>query len=135
MKINYSSLPGTESTQILMPIVPIILINGKYDTPVYALVDSGATGGAISTVIADDLHIAWRNIPPRMGFSVGGNFRFHLVKIEAEIFDHRLPLAINVIEGISAFKCILGQKDLFQRAKITFEGYKNQFEITFREYN
>ena len=135
MKINYSSLPGTESTQLLMPIVPVVLINGKYDTPVYSLVDSGAVAGAISTVIADDLHIDWRNIPPRMGFSVGGNFRFHSIKLEAEIFDHRFPLKINVVEGISAFKCILGQKDLFQRAKITFERYKNQFEIIFREYN
>lgn len=135
MKIHYSSLPGINSAQILMPIVPVVLINGKYDTPVYALVDSGAVGGVISTVIADDLHIDWKNIPPRMGFSVGGNFRFHSVKLETEIFDHRFPLSINVVEGISAFKCILGQRDLFQRAKISFEAYKNQFEIVFREYN
>lgn len=135
MKIHYSPLPGTESTQILMPIVPVVLINGKYNTPIYALVDSGAMGGAISTVIADDLHIDWRKTPTRMGFSVGGNFRFHSVRLEAEIFDHLFPLNINVIEGISAFKCILGQKDLFQRAKIIFEAYKKQFEIVFREYN
>ena len=135
MKIQYSSLPGTESTQILMPIVPVVLINGEYNTPIYALVDLGAVGGVISTVIADDLHIDWKNTPPRMGFSVGGNFRFHSVKLEAEIFDHRFALKISVVEGISAFKCILGQRDLFQRAKIAFEGYKNQFEIVFREYN
>ena len=118
-----------------MPIVPAVLINGKYNTPVYALVDSGAVGGVISTVIADDLHIDWRKTSPLMGFSVGGSFRFHSIKLEAEIFDNRFPLRMNVIEGVSAFKCIFGQKDLFQRAKITFEGYKNQFEITFREYN
>lgn len=135
MKIPYSSLPGTESTQILMPIVPVVLINGEYNTPIYALVDSGAVGGVISTVIADDLHIDWKNIPPRMGFSVGGNFRFHSVRLKAEIFDHSFSLKINVVEGISAFKCILGQSDLFQRAKITFEGYRNQFEISFREFN
>lgn len=135
MKIHYSSLPGIKSTQILMPIVPIVLINGVYNTPLYALVDSGAVGGVISTVIADDLHVDWINTPPRIGFSVGGSFRFHPVKLEAEIFDHLFPLKINVVEGISAFKCILGQHDLFRRAKICFEGYKNQFEVTFRRFN
>lgn len=135
MKINYSPLPGVESTQVLMPIIPVILRNGRHEVALYALVDSGAVGGAISTVIADALHINWEKVSSRVGFSVAGNFRFHSVKLEAEIFDHKFPLKMNVIEGISALKCILGQADIFQRAKVTFEGYRNQFEVTFREYN
>lgn len=135
MRINYSPVPGIEKSRILMPIVPVNLIHGKYKFSTYALIDSGAVGGVISTVIADTLRIKWEKIKAQEGYSVGGIFRFHPVKLQVEAFDHHFSLRLSIVEGISAYRCILGQADIFQRAKIIFEGYKKQFEIIFREYN
>lgn len=118
-----------------MPILPVILINGRYEFPTLALVDSGAVSGVISTVIADTLHVDWAKVPVRFGFSVGGNFRFHPVILQVVIYDHKFSLKLNVAEGIAPIRCILGQEDLFKRAKIIFEGYKKQFKIVFREFN
>lgn len=88
--IKYSLLPGFEKNGVLAPVLPVTFINGKHEVSSFALVDSGAEYGLVSTVIA---------------------------------------------EGVSAFKCILGRNDIFKRAKITFEGYKNQFQIAFRNLN
>lgn len=136
MIIKYSQLPDIKSKIVLAPLVPITFINGKYEFSTFALVDSGATGAVISTVIAEDLHIDWRNIPVNLGFSVGSNFRSHKFNsLNANISNHKFQLSVGIVEGISPYRCILGQRDLFQRAKITFEAYKSQFEIIFREYN
>lgn len=133
--IDYSPLPGLEKTGVLAPMIPVTFRNRKYELSTIALVDSGAESGVISTVIADKLNIKWRKIPAKSGFSVGSNFLFHPSNVNALIFDHNFSLKINVVEGIFAFKCILGRKDLFKRARICFEGYKNQFEVIFREFN
>lgn len=133
--IDYSPLPGLEKTGVLAPMIPVTFINGGQEFSTIALVDSGAEAGIISTVIADKLNIKWREIPARSGFSVGSNFLFHPVDIDALVYEHNFPLKINVVEGIFAFKCILGRKDLFKRARICFEEYKNQFELVFRELN
>ena len=135
IKVNYSPLPGLEKTGILAPMIPVTFKNGRHEFSTIALVDSGAEAGIISTVIADKLNIKWRKIPAKSGFSIGSNFLFHPVNITSTIFDHNFTLKINVVEGIFAFKCILGRRDLFKRAKICFEGYKNQFEVIFRELN
>jgi hypothetical protein len=136
MIIPYSPLPDIKSKVILAPLVPITLYNGKYEFSTFALIDSGASGAVISTVIADALGIKWEKLPGEGGFSVGGNFKFHRVEnIKADIFNHDFLLALSVIEGISPYKCILGQADIFKRAKIIFEGYKNQFTIEFRNFN
>ena len=133
--IKYSPLTGLEKTGVLAPMIPVTFLNGKHEFSTIALVDSGAEAGIISTVIADKLNIKWRKIPARSGFSIGSSFRFHPVEISAQIYDHKFPLKLNVVEGIFAFKCILGRKDLFKRARICFEGFKNQFEVIFREFN
>lgn len=133
--IDYSPLPGLEKTGVLAPMIPVTFKSGRHEFSTIALVDSGAEAGIISTVIADKLNIKWRKIPARSGFSIGSNFRFHPVDINAQIYDHKFSLKLNVVEGIFAFKCILGRKDLFKRAKICFEGYKNRFEVSLREFN
>lgn len=133
IRLEYSPLPGNKT--VLTPLLPVTLINSINEFPTLALVDSGATAGSISTVIADALGVKWRKVPRKIGTSVSGSFIFHPVRVEIDIFDNRFPLTINVVEGISPFHCILGQADLFQRAKITFERYKYQFEISFRRYD
>ncbi len=135
IKIPYSSLPGANKSTVLMPIVPLTLRYKRKTFLTYALVDSGATSAAISTVIADKLGIDWGRISSKVGFSASGIFRFHPVEVEAEIENSSFSLKINIIEGVSPYQCILGEADLFQRAKITFERYKYQFEISFRDFN
>lgn len=133
MKYSYSPLPGITSKIVLAPLVPITLHYKHFEFPTFALIDSGATGAVISTVIAEELDIKWRNIPVTTGFTLSGQFRFHKIEnIYAEIDDASFILNINIIEGISPYRCILGQMDLFKKAKIVFEGYRNQFEIIFR---
>jgi hypothetical protein len=136
MTIPYSALPDIRSKVVLAPLVPVTFFYREQSFSTFALVDSGASGAVISTVIADALGIAWDTLPASGGFSVGGTFRSRpFDQLTAEVLDHTFPLAVNIIEGIAPYKCILGQADLFQRAKITFEAYKKQFSIVFRNYN
>lgn len=134
MIIKYAPLPGFPNST-LMPMVPVVFMNKKSEFPTYALVDSGASMSVVSTVIAEELGINWMKIPTKTGLAVASTVRYHTTEIAAEIYDHKFNLEINIAEGLSAHHCILGQKDLFQRAKITFEAYKKQFEIIFRNYN
>lgn len=132
--IDYSSLPGlTGSTK--MPIIPVTFINSTYEFPTFALVDSGATSNVISTVVAEALNINWEKIPFTIGFSVGSNIRCHNAKLIAEVYDNKYHLSVDIIEGLSPYKCILGQSGIFRWTKIIFEGYNKQFKIDFRELN
>lgn len=134
--VKYSPLPDIKSKIILAPLLPVTFIHGEYEFSTLALVDSGATGAIISTVIAEELNIDWAKIPVSWGFSIGANFRVHKFnELYAEIFNHKFQLGVGIVEGVSPYKCILGQADLFNRARITFEGYKKQFEIVFRQFN
>lgn len=136
LKFKYSLLPGLEKTGVLAPIVPITFINKNIGFPTFALVDSGAEQGLISTVIAGALEINWRILPKEIGLTTSGKFIFHRVpNLEARIEDYEFRLSIIVAEGINAFKCVLGRRDIFQKAKITFEGYKKNFQVEFRNLN
>jgi len=133
MKFAYSQLPGIKSKIVLAPIIPITLRHETYEFATFALVDSGAAGAVISTVIADELGIDWRSTPVAIGFTLSGQFRSHRVQnVRAEIDDASFILSIDVVEGIAPYRCILGQKDLFKKAKVIFEGYRNQFELIFK---
>lgn len=90
----------------------------------------------VSTVIAEALNIDLVNLPQKRGFTASGSFAYRTAKnMEAEVFGHNFNLNLNIAEGINAFKCILGRNDIFKQAKITFEGFKNQFNIEFRNLN
>jgi len=132
--VDYSPLPDLKGST-LMPMVPVTFSNKDMEFPTFALVDSGASMSVISTVIADELGIDWIHVPVKTGLAVASTVRYHAVKITAEIFGHTFDLSANVAEGLAPYHCILGEADLFQRAKITFEAYKRQFSIDFREFN
>ena len=133
--IPFSPLPGLEKSGVLAPMVPVTFSNGINDFNTFALVDSGAERGLISTVIADSLRIAWETLPKNTG-TTAGQFTFRIFKdLQVSIYNHEFLMDMNIVDGISAFRCILGRKDLFRRAKIVFECYKNQFQIDFRKYN
>src|SRR5690348_9716169 len=106
MTIPYSPLPDVKSKVVLAPMVPVTLFYEGQSFSTFALVDSGASGAIISTVIAEALGIPWDKLPVSGGFSVGGTFRsrpFNL--LTAEVFDHTFPLTVNIIEGIAPYKC------------------------------
>ena len=72
-----SPLPDFKDKIILAPLIPVTFRNKNFEFSTFALVDSGASGAVISTVIAEALNIKWEKIPVTQGFSVGGSFRFH----------------------------------------------------------
>jgi hypothetical protein len=134
--VPFSPLPGLERTGVLAPMIPVTFENRTNEFPTFALVDSGAERGLISTVIADSLGIDWDKLPKNTGLTTGGQFTFHIFKdLKVNIYNHEFVMDMNIAEGISAFRCILGRKDLFRRAKITFECYKNEFQVDFRKFN
>jgi hypothetical protein len=136
MIIPYSQLPDIKSKVVLAPMVPVTFKFNKEEFSSFALVDSGAAGAVISTVVAEQLGIDWNKIKMNAGFSVGGTFRSHVIEgIQITIFEHSFSSKVSIVEGIGPYKCILGQADIFQRAKITFEGYKKQFSMEFRKFN
>lgn len=134
--IPYSPLPDITSKIVLAPLPPITLKYKQEEFSTFGLVDSGASGAVMSTVIAEEMGIDWQRVKMNAGFSVGGTFRSHIVEnVIFEIFECSFTAKVSIIEGIGPYKCILGQANLFQKAKICFEGYKKQFSIDFREYN
>ncbi|SRR5260221_6425207 len=136
MIVPYSQLPSIKSRVFLVPLLPITFTHGLHEISTLALVDSGAAGAVISTVIADELGIDWHNIKMDAGFSVGGTFRSHTIEeVIIEVLNQTFPLKLSIVEGIGPYTYILGQADIFQKAKITFESYKEQFTIDFRKYN
>lgn len=133
---KFSPLPGLEKTGVLAPMTPVTFIKGNLEFSTIALVDSGAEQGLISTAIAEALNIDWQKLPKKTGLTTSGSFIYHTVsQLIARIEDNEFRLSINIAEGISPFKCILGRKDIFQQAKITFEGYKKEFRLEFRNLN
>lgn len=134
MRLPYSYLPGIDNSS-LYPLLPVWFINKEHEALTLALVDSGATNAAISTALADDLGIDWKKIPPVKGFAAGGSFVSHPARIKIKIFDEEFMVRVHIVENLMPYDAILGQNDLFQRAKITFEAYKKQFSIEFREFN
>lgn len=134
--VNYSLLPGLERTGVLAPMIPVTFINGVYEFSTVALVDSGAEKALISTVVADALNIDWAHLPRHSGLTTSGSFFYHTYEnLTIKSYDNEFITNINIAEGINAFKCVLGRQDLFRNAKITFEGYKKQFHIEFRQLN
>lgn len=134
--IQFSAMPGFERSGIVAPMVPVTFTNEGNDFPTFALVDSGAERGLISTVIAESLGIAWEKLTVNTGFATASTFTFRIFKdLHVDVLGHEFVMDMNIVDGISAFRCILGRKDLFRRAKIGFECYKNQFQLDFRKFN
>lgn len=136
MRYRYSQLPSITSRVVLAPMVPVTFVYEGNEFPTFALVDSGAAGAVISTTIAEALGIDWMRVPTVVGFTLSGQFRSHKIEnMKADIDGNAFSLTVSVVEGISPYHCILGQADLFQKATIMFEGFLNEFDITFRRMN
>lgn len=133
---DYSPLPGLERTGVLAPMIPVTFINGIYRFSTFALVDSGAESGVVSTVIADALGIDWANLEQQTGLTMSGGFKYRTFEnLEIEIEGNSFMMSLNIAEGINAFKCILGRNDIFKKARIEFRGYERKFDIEFRKLN
>ncbi len=102
MVIPYSQLPDVKSKVVLAPIVPVTFYNGVYSFSTFALIDSGASGAVISTVIADALNISWDKLPVSSGYSVGGTIRSRIFEdLTAEVLDNSFSLKISIVEGLN----------------------------------
>lgn len=132
--IPYSPLPGSNG-KVYMPMVPVTLISDSYEVPTFGLVDSGADGATISTVLAESLGIDWTSIPSASGTTMSGSFIYHRTNIDIDIYGEKFEISVCIAEAVAPFKCILGEADLFQRARISFEREKGQFSIELRELN
>lgn len=134
--VAYSLLPGQERFGIMAPMLSVTFTHKNSELATLALVDSGAERGLISTVYADELGIAWEKLPRYTGSTSSGDFKYRFFKdLQVEALGTKFVIDICIGEGMNAFKCILGRQDIFLKAKISFEGYKNQFSIEFRNLN
>lgn len=91
MRYPYSQLPSITSREVLALMVPVTFSYSGNEFPTFALVDSGAAGAIISTVIAEALGIGWQHIPTSIGFTLSGQFRSHKIEhVKAEIDGNEL---------------------------------------------
>jgi len=81
MKFKYSQLPTVKSMIALAPIVPVTFKYRSNEFPTFALVDSGASGAMISTVVAEELGLNGIKFQKNQDLLRVDNFYFILLKI------------------------------------------------------
>ncbi len=117
------------------PLVPIALCHDGHEITVSALVDSGATISILPYETGLQLGFAWeeRTIPLCLG-GVLKSIPAVAVLVNGCIAGlPETPLVMAwVAETQHPVRPILGQLNFFQQYKITFEGYKNTFDICTR---
>ena len=114
------------------PLVKIALSHDGHEIPVSALVDSGATISILPYETGRQLGFVWeeQTIP----LHLGGPLK-DLPAVAVLVDGHipglpETPLVMAwVAETEYPIRPILGQVNLFQQFKITFEGYTNTFDI------
>ena len=100
-----------------------------------ALVDSGADVSIMDIHIAEMLGFDFKGKPfSGYGRGAGGAYKYwQLPNIETVIEGHGYQFPFVVIQNPNnIWPCILGQKSIFRVAKITFEAFEQQFELSFR---
>lgn len=115
------------------PLVPIAFSHNGYEITVSALVDSGATISILPYEMGCQLGLVWEEhtIPIQLGGPLHG------ISAVAVLVDGHIsglpetPLVMAwVAETTLPIRPILGQINVFQQFKITFEGYTNAFDIS-----
>lgn len=131
MKFTYDT-HYTEHGFEMAPRVPMVFQNplNKREIPIFCLVDSGASDVIIATEIALALGIEIEKGEPRIYGGIGGNVKgyMHHVVIRVMNDTREFSIACGVLP-IPAFDGLLGQNGFFDHYKVTFEKYKNTFEI------
>ena len=104
--------------------------NGK-EVSVFGLVDSGATetlvhseiGQALGLDVESGEKISYAGIS---GVVVGYRHKISM-QIRGDKQEHEIECGFAPVEDV---ECLFGQDGFFDSFKVTFEKYKNQFEVT-----
>jgi predicted aspartyl protease len=133
MNFPYTKLPGSPDAT-LRPLVPVRFVyKGRTTLPIFAMVDSGADYSYVTGEIADLLGIKLNKNKPVRSFGVDGSpFLSYESAVEIELGGHRFAAKVLFADKLGAFKVVLGQEDFFYKARIVFERYKWNLEITFK---
>lgn len=133
MNFPYTKLPGSPDAT-LRPLVPVRFIyKDKATLPILAMVDSGADYSYVTSEVADLLGIKLNKEKSVRSFGVDGAlFLAYESAVELELGGHRFTAKVLFADKLGAFKVILGQKDFFSKARIVFERYKWNLEVTFK---
>lgn len=131
MNFSYTTLPGIPK-DTKRPLVPVKFLHKDKSTfPILCLVDSGADYSYISTEIATFLGINLKDIKPQKSYGINGSpFTCFPGEITIELGGYRLNIPVHFSSQLSsAFPCVLGQENFFNKARITFERYKWNLDI------
>jgi len=136
IRLPYRALPGTKGREI-WPIINASLSykRKKFPQPIAALVDSGADVSTMDMLVAEILGFDLKKMEiSGTGAGAGGSYRYwQLPEIDTFIEGHGYKFPFIVIDNSkNLWPCILGQRSIFRVAKITFESFKGQFDISFR---
>lgn len=131
MNFPYATLPGVPK-DTKRPLVPLKFIHKDKSTrSILCLIDSGADYSYLTSEIAEFLDIDLSKIIPQKSFAINGSqFLCYPSEINIEIGGHRLTIPAHFTKQLtSAFPCIIGQENFFNKTRITFERYKWNLDI------
>ena len=133
MLFEYTTSPAIPSLKIGSPLVDITLYYAGREITVPALVDSGSDISIFPYEVGLQLGFVWEEqITPVPLGGVFENVPACAVLVRGEIPG--LPASALVCAWAKMpgrkSRVILGQMNFFRQYKITFEGYKNAFDIS-----
>ena len=132
MKFRYDTR-YTEHGFEMAPRVPVVFQNplNKREIPIFCLVDSGASEILIAIEVALALGIDIERGEPRIYGGIGGEIKGYVHAITMRLMNDRHEFAVECgVLPLPAYDGLLGQRGFFDHYKVTFEKYKETFEIT-----
>ena len=128
-KYDYTGKWGLEGI-VYRPLIEVGISSGSNNIAFLALIDSGTDGTILNLEIANVLGI---DIHKCKETKVGGigEMAGYISKVTVTVPDFNVSMDVPVtfIKNLP-FDVLLGQRDFFSKFKITFEKYKNIFEMT-----
>lgn len=135
MTFDYIHIPTLPDWTSGRPLVDIQLYHAGYELTVPVLVDSGADISMMPYDIGLELGFIWeeQTYPIDLGGMMRGVPAFAvLVRGEIAGLPEKALVFAWAQKSSSECRFVLGQMNFFQQYKVTFEGYKNTFDISSR---
>lgn len=135
MKVKYRTYVRRGAEEFgKMPIMHVLLKNGKNAINLDCLVDSGAGECVFNVDIADALGLDLTGAPTKQYEAVGGTTltaKIHPIKLQVVGFNDEW---ITIKAGFIADDEIplLGHAGFFEHYELTFRSYRSQFEVKSR---
>ena len=137
LQVRYKALPRKPSavfpeTNVWLPLLDILVISGKLQRRIVALLDSGAGMNLFSTQHADLLGIDWRSGPEMEIVGVGGRskgYGFDL-KIVIPAANYAWPAKVVFSPGLDhAPLPLLGHVGFFENFEVRFRSATREFRV------